>query len=83
MILIAHVLSYQLPLIWFIRLNVMKGYSTALMGVAAELMRGQCGKNVRSKSIEGMSVTYFENESVESKLSSFISRYSIGGIHVI
>lgn len=49
----------------------------------AELMRGQCGKNVRSKSIEGMSVTYFENESVESKLSSFISRYSIGGIHVI
>lgn len=47
-----------------------------------ELMRGNCGANVRSKSIEGMSVTYFEQKSIESTLANFISRYSIGGIHV-
>lgn len=49
----------------------------------ASLMKGHCGENVRSKSIEGMSVTYFENESIESRLANFISKYSIGGIHVV
>lgn len=56
---------------------------TDFLFAIVELFKEQCNDNVKSKSIEGMSVTYFEQRSVSSILADFISKYSIGGVHVV